>query len=141
MKLMYTLFVFLLLLTSCGKVPEPINYGKDLCAHCNMKIMDNKFGAVAVNDKGKSFKFDAAECLINYLKENEGGWHSYVTDFDNPPALINSEEAFYLVSEKLRSPMGENLSCYKNRSGAESSMNKFGGIIYNWEGIKKKLQN
>jgi copper chaperone NosL len=32
-----------------------------------MTIVDKQHAAQFVNDKGKTYNFDAAECLINYL--------------------------------------------------------------------------
>nr|WP_246229479.1 hypothetical protein [Mucilaginibacter humi] len=59
-----------LLLGACSHAPEPIRYGKDACAHCKMTIMDKRFSSELVTAKGKVFKFDAAECMTAYLKEN-----------------------------------------------------------------------
>ena len=45
--------IFILFLSSCSAKPEPFNYGKDICADCSMTIMDPKFGAQIITDKGK----------------------------------------------------------------------------------------
>ena len=67
MNIIFITFIFLF---SCSKDSEPINYGTDQCDHCRMTIMDKKFGAEILTKKGKAVKFDALECMINYLLEN-----------------------------------------------------------------------
>jgi copper chaperone NosL len=41
------------------------------CGLCNMDINDTRFLAKAELLSGKIVHFDAAECLVNYLKANE----------------------------------------------------------------------
>ena len=143
MKINFLVIISLLsvILLSCGREgPEPINFGTDLCTHCNMKIMDNRFGSEIVNPKGKAFKFDAAECMINYIKENNvSGGTKWVIDFSNPGMLVNADGSFFLVSPKLKSPMGENLSCYSKKSDAETAKNNLGGQLYSWNEIYNTL--
>ncbi len=140
-----TLFaaVFMLaasMLYGCADGPEPINYGSDICAHCNMKIMDNRFGAELLNTKSKAYKFDAAECMADYLKENTIDVKKmFVTDFNNPGTFIPAGGAVFLVSPKRKSPMGENLSAYKNKKDAEKVRDELGGDIYSWDELKNVL--
>ena len=54
---------------SIGQVD--VNVGKDACTHCNMLIKDHRFMAIAIDTNGKSEKFDAIECLVNFLKEHD----------------------------------------------------------------------
>lgn len=54
--------------SSCTTGPEPIRYGQDNCHHCQMTLMDKRFGAEIVTDKGKVYKFDDLNCLVNFMK-------------------------------------------------------------------------
>ncbi len=66
-KYFIAIFLLLSLVTaSCGSNPEPINYGHDECEFCRMQISDNRYGAELVTDKGKVYKFDSIECLIEF---------------------------------------------------------------------------
>jgi copper chaperone NosL len=123
--------------TSCSNSEyEPIQYGKDNCHWCYMRIMDPKFGAEAVTTKGRIYKFDAAECMINYLHQSEVEHkHLLVTDYDKPSTLTPAENCFYLVSEKMMSPMGGNLNAFETKERAERYKNKNGGTIYTWKEI------
>ncbi|MCE1163841.1 MAG: nitrous oxide reductase accessory protein NosL [Bacteroidetes bacterium] len=140
--LMISLILSLFLLTSCGNAssPDPINFGSDLCAHCNMKIMDKRFGAEILTGKGKSFKFDAAECMFEYMKSNNTDNVTYwVVDYNNPGSLINALKSFYLISLKIKSPMGEFLSCYSDSGAANESKSANGGDVYGWCEINAKF--
>ncbi len=61
--------LILLLIISCEIAPEPIAYGKDQCSFCVMNIVDKTHAAQYVTKKGKQFKFDAIECMVNDLSE------------------------------------------------------------------------
>ncbi|MCI0473733.1 MAG: nitrous oxide reductase accessory protein NosL, partial [Ignavibacteria bacterium] len=84
--------------------------------------------------------FDAAECLVDYLKETNTDYKSlFVTDFNNPGTLINAKNSFYLISPKRKSPMGENLSAYKSESDASNAKNSLGGEVLDWTGLYNQL--
>lgn len=141
-KISITTLLFLLtgLLYGCSSEPDPINYGSDVCAHCNMKIMDNRFGAELLNTKSKAYKYDAAECMVAYIKKNTLDIKEmYVTDFNNPGQFITAGTSYFLISPKRRSPMGEDLSAYKTKSDAETAKNSVGGDVYSWEELKTQL--
>jgi len=110
-----------------------------------MTIEDPRFGAEIVTKKGKVFKFDAAECMVNYInkgKISETDVESFlVIDFSRPSTLVNALEAAYLISPNLPSPMGANLSSYLAKNSAETQKNSVGGELFNWDGLKQKLKN
>jgi copper chaperone NosL len=124
---------------ACAPSPEPINYGKDECEHCRMMITDNKYGAEVVSDKGKIYKFDSIECLIEYaLEKNMVGNASQsflVTDFSKPEDLINAKTAFYVHNDNFRSPMGLNISAFGSESELTSFITANGGKILSWVDI------
>jgi len=113
LNLLISLFIILFLLNSCGGKPEPINYGHDECEYCRMLITDNKYGAELITEKGKVYKYDSIECLINYaLVENIIGDNDVtmlVSDFSNPGHFTDARTAFYLYNNQFRSPMGLNV--------------------------------
>jgi copper chaperone NosL len=143
-KLLILLIILLPVAFACSQQPEPINFGTDDCIHCKMTIEDQRFGAEIVTKKGKILKFDATECMINYLRkgkiseEEVAGF--YVIDFSNPQKLIDAKKAVYLISPNLPSPMGANLSAFSSRSNADSQKQISGGEIYNWDEVKEKIK-
>lgn len=138
--LLYTLFI-LIISCGCGRSQVNIEYGKDNCHYCQMRIMDPKFGTEAITDKGRCYKFDSSECLLRYLKDTKKSHsHIYVTSFDNPESLINAQDAYFLVTSKMPSPMGGNLNAFASKAKAEEYQEKNGGDIYDWNGINEEYQ-
>ncbi len=138
------LFLFLLTTAACSTEPEEIRFGTDQCSLCRMNISEHRFGAEIVTKKGKIFKYDAAECMFNALSlgninyDDAAGF--YVIDASNPKQLTDAVNATYLISEKLPSPMGANLSAYSKKSDAEAYQKQFGGELKNWGDLLVKFK-
>jgi len=142
MKTIMLLLVTTLLTVSCNVDPQPIEYGKDGCHFCKMTIVDRQHASQLVTNKGKVYKFDAIECMINYQKENketEYG-HVVVADFREPGTLIDAKKATYLISPEISSPMGAFLSAFESEMAAQKEKEKFTGELYSWEEIKNHLK-
>lgn len=143
---MITLILSMLmsLLLSCSTGPEPINYGFDQCDHCRMTIMDNKFGSEIISNKGKVYKFDAAECMVRFVKDakikEEDIKSRLVTDASKPGQFVDAVNAAYLISEKFPSPMGANLSAYGSKVDAEKFQKNFPGELKTWDEILIKFK-
>ena len=124
-------------LWSCQANPEPIDYGHDECAHCRMIISDRKFGGELITQKGKLYKFDSIECMAAYyggtsVPEVQSLW---TIDFSNPGMWVKADEAFYMQSKNLPSPMGMFLSSYAVREKAEEMKAQLQGDLLNWQEV------
>jgi len=130
--------IMLFLINSCNKGAQPIDYGNDGCHFCKMTIVDKIHGSQLITDKGKVFKFDATECMLNYINQNpELPLGSLFTNYyEDPTALTATLEATFLISEKLPSPMGANLTAFKTKESAKKVQLKKGGKLYTWEALK-----
>jgi len=138
----YILAVFgFLFLTACSTGPKDIDYGNDGCHFCKMTIVDKIHGSELITDKGKVYKFDATECMVNYLKENkELPISNLLTNYyEAPTQFISTEEAIFLISDKLPSPMGANLTAFQTKESAEQVLAEKGGELYTWETLKEHL--
>lgn len=141
----YKFFLLLCLsfaLFSCSKSIDPIEYGHDACDFCSMTIVGNSHAAQLVTSKGKNFKFDASECLINYLEkeQNESDMlHLLSSNYLNPGEMLNALEASFIISENIPSPMGGFLSALASKEEAEQLKDEFGGEVYNWTEVKKVI--
>ncbi|MFZ6010013.1 MAG: nitrous oxide reductase accessory protein NosL [Bacteroidota bacterium] len=128
--------VVYLLMISCSTEPEPLQYGKDSCHACKMTLVDNKFGAEVVTKKGKIFKFDDTNCLINFLNNgqltDEDIKHYLITDFASPGVLIDAKTAFYVKSVEIKSPMASNVAAFQNKTNLESQNDSWKGIELSW---------
>ncbi|NER09606.1 copper chaperone NosL [Muriicola jejuensis] len=137
----YLAYGLIVVLASCSIKPEPIQYGMDGCSYCSMTIVDRQHAAELVTSKGKAFKFDASECMINHLNEQvDSDIALYlVNDFSNPGDLVDARAATFLISENIPSPMGAYLSAFKNREAAERVRQANGGVLLNWEELLERF--
>ncbi|MFP2996437.1 nitrous oxide reductase accessory protein NosL [Spongiivirga sp. MCCC 1A20706] len=128
---------------SCSTGPKPIKYGADSCHYCKMTIVDKIHAAELVTKKGKVYKFDAAECMVNHIKEiDKNTIDKLLTNHhDTPEELIPISTATFLISEQLPSPMGAYLTAFDDRPSAEEVWKNIGGTLYTWEELQNHLNN
>ena len=128
---------------SCEIKSQPISYGKDVCKYCSMIIVDQQHGSEVITSKGKVFKFDSIECLLNYTHEAEQGEFAMklCNHYHEPGELITLEEASFLISEGLPSPMGAFLTAFESKASAIEARKKFGGKIYSWSELVEHWKN
>lgn len=141
MKNYHPFFLILLVfLASCAIEPQPINYGKDACHFCKMNIVDSQHAAQFVTEKGKCYKFDAIECMLNQMKKfDEAPIALYlICDYAAPSELIDATKATYLISEAIPSPMGAFLSGFSSQEKAVATHAESDGQLYDWEQLKLK---
>ena len=140
-KLYYTAFTIILCaLFSCETAPEAINYGSDACAFCKMTIVDQQHASQYVTSKGKQFKFDAIECMLNEFSEKttENIYVILVADYGNPGSMTDAKNATYLISPEIKSPMGAFLSAFSDQDKAKKALQENSGKLYTWASIKEK---
>lgn len=130
-------------LVSCRVEPQPIHYGQDGCNYCQMNIVDARYGAQIVTNKGKVYKFDAVECLLNFKDQEKfldtDLAHIVVNTIDNKGKLVSAKSSFYLRSPRLPSPMGKYITPLQTLVVAEEHQAKFGGEIYDWERLNTEF--
>ncbi|MCX7550136.1 nitrous oxide reductase accessory protein NosL [Xanthomarina sp. F2636L] len=128
-------------ITSCTVKPEPINYGQDACHFCKMTIVDKVHAAEVVTHKGKVYKFDAAECMVNFMDDfDTAEIKLYLTNhFNDPETLIDATKATFLISKNVPSPMGAFLTAFKTKQEAEVVLEEQGGEIYTWDALLMHL--
>ena len=143
---MNKLFLFVLftgLIYGCSIEPKPIVYGTDACDFCKMTIVGQIHGAEIVTDKGKVYTFDAVECMIDYKNDmsKEIPQLFLTNHYHTPKELISAEEALFLISEKLPSPMGEFITAFKSKAAAELAQKELDGKIYTWLELLEQQSN
>ena len=135
-----TMVLALFFLNACSNGPQPLGYGDDACHYCKMTLVDTRFGAEWISAKGKIYKFDAVECLLNYMQtDHDPTGSTWITLFEVPGQLAEAEECQFLISRELPSPMGMYLTTYKNRSSAFTHQSQFGGDLYDWNEIQRSF--
>lgn len=133
--------ILTLSLSGCSNDPEPIIIGKDDCWYCKMTISDNRFGAEIITKKSKVYKFDDSHCVIAFLESKQIAQQDiagvYFTDFSSSHALIKAEQAFFLQSPSLKSPMNGNIAAFSNEDSLNNALPKFYGNKISWEDMQK----
>ncbi len=138
-KIIFVLSFFIMLLTSCSNQPEPISYGEDECEFCKMMVMDKRYGAELVTDKGKIYKFDSIECMVGYIDNKKLDKNNYssvwVGNYVNPGNLIDASKAIYLKNDELRSPMGLNVLAVENQDQFDLIFKEYSGKQLGWDNL------
>ena len=132
------LILFILpVITACtGSEPVPFKLGKDGCDHCKMTIMSNKHGLELITDKGKIYKFDDLSCGITYSKlHTTSGDKLYAVDY-NTGAFLEANTAFYVKSDKNKTPMNSMILAFKSKTEAEKLQKSKGGVMLTWESVQ-----
>ncbi len=129
-------------LLGCEVKPQPINYGQDECHYCKMTIVDRQHSAQLVTVKGRSYKYDAIECMMNHLRDWDHPEVKYylVADYSEPGVLVDACEASYLVSEAIPSPMGEFLSAFREKEVRDRALTENDGDSMDWEALKQEFE-
>ncbi len=133
------MFVFVFsIFISCEIEAEKIIYGKDQCSFCVMNIVDKTHSAQYVTKKGKQFKFDAIECMVNDLasKTEEDLAIILVANYNEVGQMIDANTASYIISKEIKSPMGAYLSAVATVDASSKLKQEHGGNIFTWETLK-----
>ncbi|TWT44574.1 NosL [Phycisphaerae bacterium RAS1] len=129
----------------CGRgddlSPPAIAYGQTECDYCKMIVSDEPFAAAAcisADDGVWKIAFDDVGCLLDYLKENSGRppGAMYVHDFKTGKWL-SADEAVYVRSEKLHTPMASNLAAFETRAAAEALRLHYPGQVLTFDALRK----
>lgn len=139
----YSIIALLLFIFSCNVSPKPINYGNDGCHFCKMTIVDKVHAAEIVTNKGKVYKYDATECMVNAMTEfNSSEIAMYLSNnYTEPEALIDATKATFLISENIPSPMGAFITAFKNRDDAQKTLSEKSGKLYSWDELLEYLKD
>ena len=112
----------LLTATGCDRGPQPFHLGVDQGEYCRMVIDDARFASQIVTSKGRAIKFDAIECMLSYAESREGeleGAEYWVSDFADPDRLVRADDAVFVRSPAINSPMSAGLAAFAPVSEAE----------------------
>ncbi len=142
-KIFFFALILLLSFNGCSSGPEQIKFNFDSCSYCEMLISDQRFPAQIVTTTGKVYKFDAVECMIGSIEENEIDKNKiekmFVTDFVKNDSWLEADKSFFMICNKIKSPMGVNAKAFVNQTSAEKAATDNDGKIYNWSQLKEHV--
>jgi copper chaperone NosL len=131
-------------LAACKAEPEPLQFGKDGCHACKMTLMDNKFGAELVTSKGKIYKFDDANCMLNFYNSGmvpaDEMKEILIVDFSKPGKLIDARNALYVKSESIKSPMASNVAAFESNEDLKKLNDEWNGILLSWGELQTQFK-
>lgn len=131
----------LLTLAACGgSRPFPIVLGEDGCDHCHMTVTDPRYTAELLTTTGKGYRFDDIGCLAAFLAEGtvppERQGQAWVDDFLHPGQWIRAEDAAYLRSDSLHTPMGSGLIALRADGPVDSLRTLLSGTRLDWAAVR-----
>ena len=102
-------------------------------------IVNPAFSAQAVSDKGKQYKYDAIECMVNDLLQKEIEMAVIqVADYSQPGTMIKVDEAAFIINDSIKSPMGANLAALRKTDPAIKNSQ---GLQLDWANLKQRFQD
>lgn len=129
-------WLFAFIFAACNVEPEALHYGEDACHTCKMTLVDKKFGAELVTQKGKVYKFDDINCMMVFYNSGEVDQRDYayklVVDLSRPGTFIDAADAFYLKSSSIKTPMSSHVAAFGNKSSMETANRQLKGIYLVW---------
>jgi len=139
----WSTLVGLILVIACSpRGPKDIRYGEELCDYCHMTITDPAFAAQLVTSTGKVHVFDDIGDLASFTTEGRvptdeiyGIW---VNLFLHPAERIPVDDAVFLQSDRLRSPMSSGLAAFRSGVTADSLRGEIGGQILMWSDVLRR---
>ena len=135
----------IILIAGCTPAPRAILPGTDLCEHCRMTVSDARFAAQIVSTTGKTFVFDSVECMAAFAAEasiDPQDVHSaWVTDFAESGMLISVNQAWFLQSASLQSPMGMNLAAFGPSTSPRATADSLSGRVLDWEEVQRLVSD
>ncbi len=137
------LVFILIFLASCATEPQPLTAGKDACNFCQMPVADTRFGAEIITGKGKLYKFDDVGCMNNFRKNSlnstEKITHMYAVIYTDSQKLLEVNQAIFLKSPALHTPMNSGVAAFESQDIATSFLQNFPGEILTWDQLQQKL--
>lgn len=134
--------VFVFMFLGCNNSPKELVYGSDGCHFCSMTIVDKQHAAQFMTKKGRTYSFDASECMLNHLKEIDQTTVAtfLVNDYETPGEIIDATKAIYLISKNIPSPMGEYLTAFANIESAKYAQEKNKGELLTWKEVQTRFK-
>jgi nitrous oxide reductase accessory protein NosL len=131
----------LFLIANCQKhAIGPVALGpEDMCSYCKMAISEKQYAAELIDSEGQAFKFDDIGCMANFIKSKKNTVKAvayFVMDF-NERQWTKAENAFYVRSSELSTPMNGGIVAFKSESKAQEAIAKYHGTLLRFADVLK----
>lgn len=117
----------------CGKVAiVPVAIAaEDMCDYCRMAISEKQYAAEVIDREANARKFDDIGCMLEYLNEQRDKQNIaayFVVDFSSREWL-KAEDAVFVRSPELKTPMAGGIVAFKDASRAELAAGAYRGSV------------
>lgn len=114
--------------------PPEINYGRDICTGCGMSVDDPRFATAYRPESGTDKVFDDLGGMIIYARQygELDSSEAWVHDFETEEWIV-ANEAFYVPTGAVATPMGHGILAFSTRERAEAFATEAGGEVITWE--------
>jgi copper chaperone NosL len=138
------LILALLPLAGCAEEdlsgPPEILYGQSVCTQCGMIISDARFASatIVVDDLGRPevWLYDDIGDMLKNERDLEASrvLSRWVHDY-NTSTWIRADDALYLRSEELHTPMASHVAAFSDRASADATAESLPGTIVDWQSL------
>lgn len=134
-KVLVSIVLLVLLVTGCAagasiEEPPDIIYGEDECDRCRMIISDARYAAAYMTEDGQARRFDDVGGMLLYHLENEEDVHLFwVHDYESK-VWVKADEAYFVMSHALETPMGFGIAALNGRDEAEAMAAEWDSEVY-----------
>jgi len=141
----YYLLILLLVAACVPKSNEPqppeIIIGQTLCDECGMIISEAKFAAATIMLNGETRKFDDIAEMIKYhmMDHPEAQVKVWFVHDYYSKEWIRGEQAFFVLSPKLKTPMGGGAAAFRDQTAARKFVSELEGKVYNFDELRIEL--
>lgn len=133
-----------LMLGGCGgrQAGEPpnIRYGREVCSECGMMISESRFAAASADRDNHIFKFDEIGCMILHKLHHPVPIREFWVHDDLSGEWLRAEEAVYVESKQLISPMGYGVAAFSSPKRAKEAALKQGGAVKSFDDLTPLVQ-
>lgn len=121
-----------------GHEAAETDFKSDLCAQCNMAVTSRSYAAQIVGS-GKPLFFDDIGCLVQYERQGKVAADAVHTRFVRSvagDAWLRVDQAFWVLTKEVRTPMGYGLHAFADLKSAETfAAQKAGSRILAWKDV------
>lgn len=120
--------------------PPDVRLGEDTCDECRMIISEARFSATYVTRQGETRRFDdIGDMFLFYTKHTEDVATFWVHDYETDDWL-KADQAFFVVSPSLHTPMGHGIVAVGSKSRAEALAAEVQGTILTFNEVLAKYK-
>ena len=106
-----------------------------MCEYCKMAISQKRYAAELIDSEGRALKFDDIGCMKNFVDRSAPKAAAYfVMDFDERQ-WIKAEDAYYMRSPELTTPMNGSIVAFRDHSKALRAADEYHGKIVRFNEI------